>query len=63
MNTLEFIPTWEALIGPMIAVLQNENASYTSQRIVQENLILLAKIADDASAERAAQIAEYEKPL
>ena len=44
MNTLEFIPTWEALIGPMIAVLQNENASYTSQRIVQENLILLAKI-------------------
>tara|TARA_B110000285_G_scaffold227185_1_gene288073 strand:- start:863 stop:1069 length:207 start_codon:yes stop_codon:yes gene_type:complete len=60
MNTSKIFPTWEALIGPMIAVLQNENASYTSQRTVRENLVLLAKRADDANTERVAQIANYE---
>tara|TARA_B110000285_G_scaffold208757_1_gene249200 strand:- start:150 stop:296 length:147 start_codon:yes stop_codon:yes gene_type:complete len=44
----------------MIAVLQNEDASYDSQKWVRESLMLLAKKADDANTERVAQIAEYE---
>ena len=61
-STGEYIatPTWVSLIDPMIAVLQNGHASYESQRTIRENLMLLAKAADRATAERVAQIADYE---
>ena len=40
-------PTWEACVKIYIAVLENENASFTGKREARAELLRLAKIVDD----------------
>ena len=46
MQTIDFTPTWEACVKIYIAVLENENASFTGKREARAELLRLAKIVD-----------------
>ena len=46
METIDITPSWEACVKIYIAVLENENASFTGKREAREELLRLAKIVD-----------------
>ena len=47
METIDITPSWEACVKIYIAVLENENASFTGKREAREELLRLAKIVDN----------------
>ena len=47
-------PTWQACAKIYIAVLENENASFTGKREARAELVRMAKILDDQN-EKAKQ--------
>ncbi len=47
METIDITPSWEACVKIYIAVLENENASFTGKREAREELLRLARIVDD----------------
>ena len=46
-ETIDITPTWAACVKVYIAVLENENASFTGKREARAELLRLAKIVDD----------------
>ena len=51
MKTIKITPTWSGLIRPMIQVLENPKADSQSKRVIEDELIRLAKIADSIKTE------------
>ena len=51
-DTIDITPKWSALILPMIEVLKNPNAEPQAKKLVQAEILRLAKIADNLN-ERA----------
>ena len=47
METIDITPSWEACVKIYIAVLENENASFTGKREAREELLRLARIVDN----------------
>ena len=47
MKTIDITPTWESAVKIYIAVLENENASFTGKREARAELVRLAKIVDN----------------
>ena len=47
MKTIDIRPTWSGLIRPMIEVLKNPKADPQAKKGIEEELIRLAKIADN----------------
>ena len=47
MKTIDIKPTWSGLIRPMIEVLKNPKADPQAKKGIEEELIRLAKIADN----------------
>ena len=47
MKTIDITPTWSGLIRPMIEVLKNPKADLQAKKGIEEELIRLAKIADN----------------
>tara|TARA_R100000329_G_scaffold110587_1_gene90836 strand:- start:407 stop:580 length:174 start_codon:yes stop_codon:yes gene_type:complete len=50
-KTIDITPTWEACVKIYIAVLENENASFTGKREARAELVRLAKILDAQNEE------------
>ena len=50
-KTIDITPTWEACVKIYIAVLENENASFTGRREARAELVRLAKILDAQNEE------------
>jgi len=46
MNTIDMTPTWTGIIPAMIAIIKNPDASFESQKMVQEEFLKMAKLAD-----------------
>jgi hypothetical protein len=46
MRTVDITPTWEAVLPAMLAVITNEHASMASRRLVAEELLRMARLAD-----------------
>ena len=46
-ETIDITPTWEACVKIYMAVLENENASFTGRREARAELLRLAKIVDN----------------
>jgi len=46
-DTIDITPKWSALILPMIEVLKNPNAEPQAKKLVQAEILRLAKIADN----------------
>jgi hypothetical protein len=53
-ETIDVTPKWSAIILPMIEVLKNPKAEPQAKKLVQAEILRLAKIAD-AAKERAKQ--------
>ena len=53
-KTIDMTPTWQAYAKIYIAVLENENASFTGKREARAELVRMAKILDDQN-EKAKQ--------
>lgn len=53
-KTIDMTPTWQACAKIYIAVLENENASFTGKREARAELVRMAKILDDQN-EKAKQ--------
>lgn len=51
METIDITPTWETAVKIYIAVLENENASFTGKREARAELVRLAKIIDAQNEE------------
>ena len=47
MKTIDITPTWSGLIRPMLEVLKNPKADPQAKKGIEEELIRLAKIADN----------------
>tara|TARA_Y100000592_G_scaffold42658_1_gene67789 strand:+ start:29 stop:202 length:174 start_codon:yes stop_codon:yes gene_type:complete len=50
-KTIDITPTWEACVKIYMAVLENENASFTGKREARAELLRLAKIVDAQNEE------------
>lgn len=48
MKTIDLTPSWSALIHPMVLVLRNPDASQEAIELITEELMRLAKFADDS---------------
>lgn len=46
MKTIDCTPTWLSLVGPMLDVIANPDASFESRKICREELERMARIAD-----------------
>ena len=46
MRTIDITPTWANCVKIYIAVLENENASFTGKREAKAELLRLAEIVD-----------------
>lgn len=60
MKTINLTPKWEPLISPMIAILQNKDADPKTWAFIREELLRLARGADEVNANLDAETAEYE---
>jgi len=60
MKTIDLTPKWEPLIDPIIAILQNKDVDPKTWAFIREELLRLARGADEVNAKRDAEIAEYE---
>lgn len=47
MTTLDITPKWEAIMDPMLAVLQNPKADKEAKIVVRQELLRLARIVDN----------------
>lgn len=47
METIDITPTWSSLVPIMVEVLKNPKANKTAKAEVTQELLRLAKIADD----------------
>lgn len=50
MKTIDITPTWQGLMPALIRVLQNPRASADAHKQCEEELMRLAKFADDHNA-------------
>ena len=52
MKTIDITPKWEHLIPVMVEVLRNPKAPSDSVRVIKDELIKIAKLADRVNEER-----------
>ena len=45
-DTIDMTPTWESAVKILMAVLENQNASFEGKRVAREELVRLAQIID-----------------
>ena len=53
METIDLTPKWSAIMPYLIEVLKDPNAKDTAKAEIGEELIRLAKFADEIQAEQA----------
>ena len=46
MDTIDITPKWTGLTPVLITIIKNPNASFESQKMVQEEFLKMAKLAD-----------------
>jgi len=46
MKTINITPTWAGITPAMLAIIKNPNASFESQKMIQEEFLKMAKLAD-----------------
>ena len=59
METIDITPTWSSLVPIMVEVLKNPKANKTAKAEVTQELLRLAKIADDQNEK--AKMAELDR--